>query len=315
MTGNLRAHLALFMVNTLYGASHVLAKGVMPAYLSPNVFILLRVFGATLLFWIVKAFYIRERVERKDLLLLATCGVFGVAVNQLFFFHGLNLSSSINSGIIMTVNPILVVILSFFILHEKITWAKSIGITLGAVGAVLLTLKAGTGKGDSTLGDLFLFINAASYAIYLVIAKPLMKKYSPLTVITYVFTFGLAFVLIYPPTLSELFQAQFSIIPFDVWMKIIYVIVGVTFLTYLLTMYGLKFLSASVSSVYIYLQPVLVMFFAFLLSWIGLADDYSDTITWEKVIYMLVIFAGVYITSSSEKIKNAVSRSVKKSRL
>lgn len=313
MKGNLKAHLALFMVNTLYGASHVLAKGVMPTYLSPNVFILFRALGATLLFWVVKSFYPREKVDRKDLFLLASCGIFGVAINQLFFFHGLNLSSSINSGIIMTVNPILVVILSFFILHEKITWTKSIGITLGAVGAILLTLKAGTGKGDSTLGDLFLFINAVSYAIYLVIAKPLMKKYSPLTVITYVFTFGLAFILIYPPTSTELFAAGLSDIPFAIWMKIIYVIIGVTFLTYLLTMYGLKYLSASVSSVYIYLQPVLVMFFAFFLSWIGVADDYSHTITLEKIVYMLIIFTGVYITSSSEKIKGVVSRSGRKS--
>ena len=86
----LSAHIALFLVNTLYGASHVLAKGVMPAYLTPNVFILFRAFGATVLFWMVKAFFVRERVERKDLLLLAFCGLFGVAINQLFFFHGLN---------------------------------------------------------------------------------------------------------------------------------------------------------------------------------------------------------------------------------
>lgn len=299
MNKTLSAHLALFLVNTLYGASHVLAKGVMPVFLSPNVFILFRALGATLLFWIVKAFYIREKVERKDLLLLAACGMFGVAINQLFFFHGLNLSSSINSGIIMSVNPILVVILSFFILKERITFGKSLGIFLGASGAILLTLTAGTGKGDSMLGDLFLFINAASYAVYLVIAKPLMKKYSPLTVITYVFTFGLVFILLYPPTLMEFFETNFSVIPMDVWMKIIYVVVGVTFFTYLLTMYGLKYLTASVSSAYIYLQPVLVMIFAYSLSAIGIADDYTGTITWEKIFYMLVIFLGVYITSAS----------------
>lgn len=286
-------------MNTLYGASHILAKGVMPVFLTPNVFILFRALGATVLFWIVKAFFIREKIERKDLLLLAACGMFGVAINQLFFFHGLNLSSSINSGIIMAVNPILVVILSFFILKELITIGKSIGILLGAGGAILLTLTAGTGKGDSVLGDLFLFINAASYAVYLVIAKPLMKKYSPLTVITYVFTFGLGFILLYPPTLTEFFETNFQVIPLDVWLKIIYVVVGVTFFTYLLTMFGLKYLTASVSSAYIYLQPVLVMFFAYTLSAIGFADDYTGTITWMKIIYMLVIFAGVYITSVS----------------
>jgi len=294
-----RAHLALFLVNALYGASHIIAKGVMPNYLTPTVFILLRAVGATLLFWLVKQFMPKERVERKDLLLLAVCGVFGVAANQLFFFHGLNLSSSINSGIIMTVNPILVVILSFFLLKEAITWRKSVGIVLGATGAILLTLTAGTGSGDSMLGDLFLFINAVSYAIYLVIAKPLMKKYKPLTVITYVFTFGTLFILLYPPTLSELSQTDFTAITTNVAIKIAYVVIGVTFFTYLLTMYGLKHLSPSVSSAYIYLQPVLVLFFAFTLSSMGIADDYTDTITWEKMTYMVVIFAGVYITSSS----------------
>ena len=139
---SLSAHIALFLVNTLYGASHVLAKGVMPAYLTPNVFILFRAFGATVLFWLVKTFFVRERVERKDLLLLAFCGMFGVAINQLFFFHGLNLSSSINSGIIMAFNPILVVILSFFVLKESITVTKAVGILLGTSGAILLTLTA-----------------------------------------------------------------------------------------------------------------------------------------------------------------------------
>jgi drug/metabolite transporter (DMT)-like permease len=308
MKGNLPAHLSLFAVNALYGASHVLAKGVMPTYLTPNVFILFRVLGATLLFWLVKLAFNSEKVEKKDLLLLAACGVFGVAVNQLFFFHGLNLSSSINSGIIMTVNPILVVILSFFVLKEKITVLKAVGIFLGAVGAILLTLKAGTSMGDSILGDLFLFINAASYAIYLVIAKPLMKKYSPLTVITYVFSFGLLFVLLYPPTLNEFVVADFQGIPSDAWLKIIYVVVGVTFLTYLLTMYGLKYLSASVSSAYIYLQPVLVMFFAVFLSYIGIADDYTGTITLEKILYMIIIFLGVYLTSYSEQVREQVRK-------
>lgn len=298
-----KAHFALFMVNALYGASHVLAKGVMPNYLTPNVFILFRVVGATLLFWLIKSFMKRERMQRKDVLLFVACGLFGVTINQLFFFHGLNLSSSINSGIIMTVNPILVAILSYFVLREAITLRKSTGILLGATGAVLLTLTAGTGSGDSVLGDIFLFINAASYAVYLVIAKPLMKKYSPLTVITYVFTFGTSFILLFPPTLSEFYSTSFETIPFDAWMKIIYVVVGVTFMTYLLTMCGLKYLSPSVSSAYIYLQPVLVMFFAFTLSYIGIADDYTDTITLEKIIYMLLIFVGVYLTSSSSFLK------------
>lgn len=292
-----KAHLALFLVNALYGASHILAKGVMPTYLTPNVFILLRVSGATLLFWIVSSFLPREKIAKKDYPLLIASGLFGVTINQLFFFHGLNLSSSINSGIIMTMNPILVVILAYFLLKEKITVLKIGGIILGSMGAILLTLTSAKITGDSALGDLFLLINALSYAVYLVIVKPLMKTYSPLTVITYVFTFGLGFILLFPPTISDLFITNFEMIPTDAWIKITYIIVGVTFLTYLLTMYGLKYLSPSVSSSYIYFQPVLVIFFAVYFSYLGIADDYTDTITVEKMGYMLLIFLGVGLTS------------------
>jgi len=299
------AHLALFMVNTLYGANHVLAKGVMPQFLTPNVFILFRILGATILFWLVKSFYVKEKIDKKDLLMMAVCAVFGVAVNQLFFFHGLNLSSAINSGIFMSINPILVTILSLFILKDKVTLVRAFGIVLGTTATILLTLTAGTGKGDSVLGDTFLFINAVSYAIYLVMAKPLMRKYSPLTVITWVFTFGLLFVLIFPPTLLDLSNTNFSVIPFQVWYKITYVIIGVTFFTYLLTMYGLKYLSPTVSSSYIYFQPILVMAFAYLFLNMGIAEDYTQTITWEKTGYMLAIFLAVYLTSQGKILKRA----------
>ena len=297
-----KAHFALFFVNTLYGAGHILAKGVMPDFLTPSVFILFRVLGSTVLFWIVTSFLPKQKVAKKDLLLLALCGFFGVAVNQMFFFHGLNLSSSINAGIIMTTNPILVLILAYFLIREKITLTKVSGILLGATGAVLLTLAGSSGKGDSLLGDAFLFVNAVSYAIYLVIAKPLMKKYNPLTVITYVFTFGLAFVILYPPTLSELYVTNFAKITTEIWLKIVYIVVGVTFFAYLLTTYSLKYVSPAVASAYMYLQPILVIFFAIVLSFIGIADDYTNTITWQKCVYMLLIFVGVWLTTRKQKV-------------
>ena len=308
MSKVLKAHIALFSVNALYGANHVIAKGVMPDYLTPSVFIFLRASGATLLFWIFKIIFVREKVQRKDLFLMALCGLFGVAMNQLFFFHGLSLTSPVNTGIIMTINPILVVVLSFFILKEAITLRRSVGILIGATGAVLLTLTAGTGIGDSSLGDLFIFINAASYALYLVLVKPLMGKYKPLTVITYVFSFGFIFVMLYPPTFMELSITNFSRIPMSMVFVIIYVVVGVTFLAYLLTVFGLKHVSPSATSAYIYLQPVLVMLFAVGLSALGMAEDYTGTITGEKIMYMILIFIGVYITSYKSIKKESLSQ-------
>jgi drug/metabolite transporter (DMT)-like permease len=275
----------------------VLAKGVMPQYLTPNVFILFRVVGATVLFWLISILYGREKINKKDFPLLIACGLFGVAINQLFFFNGLNLSSSFNSGIIMAMNPIMVVILSFFLLKERITFFRTFGIALGALGAIFLTIKGATGKGDSSLGDLFLFINSLSYAVYLVIVKPLMKKYKPITVITWTFTFGLIFVLLFPPTIPQFLATDYTGFDSTVILKIAYIILGVTFMTYLLTMYGLKYLSPTISSSYIYTQPIMVILFAWLFAVLSWSEDYSGTITLEKVGYMLVIFTGVYITS------------------
>jgi drug/metabolite transporter (DMT)-like permease len=294
-----KAHLALFLVNVLYGAGHIIAKGVMPEFLTPSVFIFLRVSGAVIFFWILALLYNNFKIQLKDIPLFILCGIFGVAVNQLFFFHGLNLSSSFNSGIIMSMNPIMVGILSYFLLKEKPTLIKIAGVLLGASGAILLTLKGAVGNGDSIIGDLFLLINAMSYALYLVLAKPLMSRYAPITVITWVFTFGLFFVCVFPSTIPDLVQTDFASIPSEIYLKIVYIIVGVTFFTYLLTIYGLQFLSPTVSSSYIYFQPLLVVLFAFAFSYLNWSADYTNTITFEKIAYMILIFLGVYLTSKS----------------
>jgi drug/metabolite transporter (DMT)-like permease len=293
----LKAHLALLLVNVLYGANHVLAKGVMPRYLDPNTFILLRVSGAVFLFWLLLLSQKRKPVDRQDYWRFGAAGLFGVAVNQLFFFHGLNLSSALNAGIIMALNPIMVVVLAMFLSKEKLTAHKYTGVLIGAVGAILLTLSSGKLPGSSTLGDLFLLINALSYALYLVLSKPLLLKYSPIQVITYVFTLGLILLLLFPPTWTNLTNTNFAQIPFTAWLKISYVIIGVTFLTYLLTIFGLKYVSATVSAAYIYTQPVMVMFFAVLFAALGWAADYTHTITAERILYMLFIFTGVYLVS------------------
>jgi len=295
------AHLALLGVNIFYGANHLLAKGVMPNYMGPNAFIFFRVVVTTGLFWLLHAIFIREKVARKDLLRLATCGFFGVAMNQLFFFNGLELTSAINAGIIMTSTPILVVILAFFILKEPITRLKIIGVLLGAVGAISLTLAGRMPGFDSSLGDLFIFINALSFGIYLVIVKPLMNKYNPLTVISYNFLFGLIFVLSYPSVLDEVLTTNYVSFPIEIWLKIGFVIIGATFLTYLLNIYALKHVSPSVSGSYIYTQPVLVMLFTLLFGYIGWSADYSGAITLEKIAYMLMIFTGVYLISLASR--------------
>ena len=299
MKNLLLAHLALLGLNLLYGANHILAKGVMPDHLGPNVFILFRVAITALLFFGLFKILVREKVAPKHFFRLAVCGFFGVALNQLFFFNGLAITSAFNAGIIMTSTPILVVLLAFFILKEPITWMKAIGVAVGAFGAVSLILAKGAPQFDSPIGDLYILINALSFGVYLVLVKPLMVIYRPLTVITYNFLFGLIFVCAYPGVWLDVVHTDFTMIPITIWYKVSFVVFGATFLTYLLNIFALKHVSPSVSGSYIYTQPMMVILFTILFATLGWAEDYISTITAQKFIFMLLIFLGVFLISRS----------------
>ena len=297
----LKSHLALFVVNLMYGINYLVAKGLMPSVLGPNGFILLRVMGATVLFWIVFSFRF-QKVEWRDLGRLAVCAVFGVAVNQLFFFNGLMRTSPVNASVIMTTTPIIVFILSLFILKEKPKLIRVLGLIIGAAGSIIFTLLGSKSMDASLLGDLFIFVNATSYSLYLVLVKPLMAKYKPLTVITWVFTFGLCYVLLWSPSRSEFSGTPFSMLDSTVILQILFVIIGVTFLPYLLNVYAMKKVSPSVTSAYIYIQPLLTALFIYLF-WVFGLKDYTQDLTVGKALAALMVFIGVYFVIKPEKIK------------
>lgn len=284
----------------MYAINYIVAKGLMPKIIAPNAFILLRVSGAAVLFWLLYSFNF-ERVERKDFLRLMICALFGVAVNQLFFFNGLMRTSPLNSSIIMTATPIIVFALSILILKEKPTPRKIVGVLLGAIGAITIIVLSSNSQGTgSPLGDLFIFINASSYSLYMVLVKPLMQKYKPLTVITWVFTFGLIYVLCWPLSSLEISQTNFSSWQTTDFYKVAFVIVGVTFLPYLLTVTAMKIVSPSVASSYIYLQPVLVTLFIVALFYFGIID-YSSDLSLKKLFAAILVFIGVYLVSKKRK--------------
>ena len=293
------AHIALIFANLIYAINFTLAKDIMPEYIMPSGFILLRVSSAVFLFSIVYFLFIREKIKKKDLVRLAVCGLFGVAVNQLFFFEGLNLTSPINASIIMTTNPIIVLVISFIFLKDKITGYKLFGVLLGIFGAWNLILNSNnmSFSSGSGLGDIFVLINATSYGLYLVLVKPLMSKYNPITILFIVFSFGLIFV--FPFGYNELSLVDWTEIPNNIWFEIGFVVLFTTFFAYLLNAFALKNVSPNTVSIYIYLQPVLASFFA--IYW-G-----SDELKQDKIIAALLIFAGVYLVSKESEKRSKLS--------
>jgi len=287
------AHLAAIGANIIFGINYVVAKGIMPDYLAPRAVIFLRVTGAMAIFWAISLIMPKQAVAKHDLLKMFIAAIFGVAINQILFFEGLNLTTPINASVIMVGVPILVLFFAHFIIKERITKNKMIGIVLGFSGSVFLIIQAGNASFQgSQLGNLLVFTNAASYALFLVLIKPLMAKYHPLTVMKWVFTFG--FVLITPFTLHLVLIADFRIIPTNIWLSIGFVVLFTTVIAYFLNNFSLKVISPTVNSAYIYFQPFLATFVAISFG--------KDVLTWPEIVAALLIFTGVYFVNFNHSV-------------
>jgi drug/metabolite transporter (DMT)-like permease len=294
-----KAHLALLGANVIYGANYLIAKGIMPDKIGPSAFVFIRLFFGAILFWIIK-FWIKEGVEKKDLLRLAFCGLLGAAANQLLFFNGLSLTSPIDASIIITSIPVMVLIFSALILKEKITLNKLLGISIGGIGAVLLIWQGHNTQGTSSfLGNLFVFLNACCYGLYLVIVKPLMLKYNSITLISWVFLFG--FIFMFPFGVSDLLATDFSSFDINTVLVIGFVVIFTTFFAYLFNIYALNYVSPSVNGSYVYLQPAVSFLMVSIYAY-GLGhSEYAQDINLIKILSCLLVVSGVYLISKKPK--------------
>ena len=284
------ALIAAFLATSIYGINHTIAKEVMPIYIGSSGFIMLRLLGASSIFWFISLFAPKEKIERGDFLKIIFASILGMCTNMLAFFRGLELSTPINSGVIITLSPVLVLILSYFFLKEKITIKKILGILIGFSGAVFLILnssKTGINAPNIPLGNSFFLLNASAYAGYLIIVKPLTSKYNIFTLMKWLFLIGL--ILSAPITFNQFIEVKWTELPwFAIW-RMGYVVIGTTFLTYLFNIYALKKLSPTTVGSFIYLQPIITIIFALITA--------NDTIDTTKILSCILVFIGVYLVS------------------
>jgi drug/metabolite transporter (DMT)-like permease len=295
MAKNLKPHIALFLANFFYGLNYVIVKSVMPVYISPIALTFLRIMPVTILFWIIGSFKKNKITDKKDFKNLFFAAIFGVFLNMFLFIKGLNFSTPIDAAIIMTTNPILVLVVAAIFLHERISLLKIIGIVVGAAGALLLV----GGKGiigfnkDTISGDLMLLANSVSFAIYIALARPLMQKYDSITVLKWVFLFGS--IMFFPVGFTEFKNVQWHAMNGFVFLTLAYIIFVTTFLTYLLINFSMKFLKSTTVSIYIYIQPVIAAAFAVLIG--------MDKFTVLNISASSLVFTGVYLVSSEGREK------------
>jgi len=290
-----KIHIALFIVSLIYGATFTIAKVVMNGYIPPFAFIMLRIWTATILLFIFHSVFIKEKIrDKSDLRKIGICAVFGVVANMLLFFKGLSLTVPINGSVLMMNTPIFVVIFAAILLKEKLSVLKIGGILVASAGAVLLIAGTTLSFSSTTAtGDLLVTANAIVYAFYLVYAKPLAQKYHPLTVTLYCFMIGS--VLVIPFAWNDFTQIQWSGFPAKIWIYTAFITVGATFFTYVLNAYALRHASPSLVGTYIYLQPVLATLIAIFSG--------KDELTFQKMIFIAIIFSGVYLVSRKTEMR------------
>ncbi len=293
MTQILKGHIALFIAQIVYALNYSIAKDLMPTYIGPIALVFIRIFGACILFWILSLFLKTETVAKKDLIKLLWLALFGIVINQVFFIYGLSLTYPINSAIIMISNPIMVFIFTLIILKERVTILKLSGLGLAIFGATtLLLFKGNLEFGSETIvGDLFTLINSASWAIFVVMVKPIMEKYNTVTVMRWIFLFGSFYIL--PLGLADFTKIDWSRFNDYAIFATCFVVIATTFFAYLLNIYGLKSLSPSTVSAYIYLQPFLASIFAIIMG--------KDSLTLTKLFSGILIIFGLYLINIKTK--------------
>ena len=284
-------HIALFGANLIFGLNTPISRTIIPEIIEPFSLTFLRLAGSTLLFWIISFFVKKEKVPFKDIVMLFFASIFGIVLNQIPYITGLSMTSPIDASLVTSLLPIITMLLAALIIKEPVTWLKAIGVLVGASGAFILIMNSANhnGKGSFT-GDIMILMAASSYALYLTLFKNLISKYSSVTVMKWMFLF--ASLLSYPVLHKSVAQTDFTSLDTSVWLRIGYVVVFATFISYLLIPIGQKTIRPTTLSMYNYMQPVVASLVA-----VGLG---MDTFGYEKIVSTVLVFAGVYIVTQSK---------------
>ena len=219
---------------------------------------------------------------------LLLCGLTGVAINQLFFFNGLKLSGPIQSALIMVTTPVWVYILSIIFLFTRFQWHKGVGVLFGLIGAILIIYQQDSSSFENAfLGNILVFINALSYAFYLVIVKPLMSKYPPTLVLRWVFLYGL--ILVFPFSIKPALATPFDQFNPSLILPILYVVLITTYVAYRLNGFALSKANPILVSIYLYLQPLVAAIISIVLG--------IEYLTWKKLLAAILILCGIVLVS------------------
>jgi drug/metabolite transporter (DMT)-like permease len=258
-TTPLRVHGALLVVTLLFGANYVVAKVVLRE-VSPLDLVVIRTWGAAAMLF--AGARLRRRPARgpgftpRDVVQLFLFSLLGVSINQLCFLGGLARSTATNAAVMLVTIPLLTLAFAVALRRERPSAMGIAGIALGLVGAAILIGSHGGVDLTSraTAGNLLLLGSGSSYALYLVLTRPILARHDPLRVTSWVFL--LAALTVTPIGIGGVRGLVASGLSGAGWAGVAYVVIGATAVPYLLNNWALVRVKSSVVAVYILLQPV-----------------------------------------------------------
>lgn len=295
------AHLSMAGACAFWGLMAPLGKDAMTHGLDGITMVSFRVMGGALLFWLTSLFVKKEHVPMRDKLRFAGAGLFGLCFNQCCYTIGLSMTSPVNASIVTTSMPIFALVLSAIILKERLTGMKVSGVLIGFIGAVILVLASASAVSDkegNLAGDLFCLGAQFSFALYLSLFNPLIKRYSVFTVNKWMFLWATLFIL--PFSSHHVVEVVSQPVPMKSWLEAFYVVFCGTYLGYILTMIGQRTLRPTVVSVYNYVQPIVSVTVSLFL---GLA-----VLKYSHLLAIVLVFSGVGMVIYSQKKRKHVAK-------
>ena len=291
-------HLAALAVYIIFGINPNCSKAVVPEYLSPEVFTALRMVFGMVVFWILSLLMPYERIEKKDRWLLLVSGIV-LAGTLVAFAEAFRYTSPCYVSLISATSPLMVMIMAAIFLKEPISWRKSIGVVIGIGGALMIVLFSRKIDANATpLGLLLCFINILFYTIYLLTTRTISKRYSPITLMKWMFLIGS--VICVPMAIPSFTPAAspmlFGPAPAMAWVNLMVVLIFSTVVSYFLLPLSLRAIRPTTVSMYSNLQPVVTACVAIAIG--------QDIFTWNKPVALVLIIIGVYLVTTSRAKEN-----------
>ncbi|WP_337468919.1 DMT family transporter [Hallella sp.] len=291
----IEGHSAVLLANVIFGLGVPVTKLLLDEWVSPMAYMATRCMGAAAIFWLISLFMPRERVERRDLLVIMGGGLLGFVVSQTLTAWALHFTTPVYFSIIATLTPVATMVCAALLIGERLSLRGALGVAIGVVGALLMVMvgwKGGSGMND-LLGIGLAVLSLLTWAVYLIITRKVSVKYTAVTQMKWVFLVSTLAVLPFSWTdlqASRLYSSQWA------WSgvaEMAFIVVFATVAGFFAIPFALRYLKTTTVSVYTNLQPIVASFVAIAIG--------QDLLSWDKPVSLALVLLSAWIVTNSQQ--------------